>query len=156
MSDHTAQPFLQTPATETVPSFSPDGHWLAYVSDESGQYEVYVQPYPGPGGKYQISEGGGIEPVWNPNGKELFFREGDKMMAVDITTQPGFSAGKPRMLFQGNYLPTPDTFPNYDVSPDGQRFLMIKHEEQSNSLNQIVLVQNWFEELKQKVAAGGK
>lgn len=156
LTDRKAQPFLQTPFNESVPSFSPDGHWLAYISDESGRYEVYVQPYPGPGGKYQISTEGGTEPVWNPNGKELFFRSGDKMMAVEITSQPTFSVGRPKMLFEGPYLPTPITFPYYDVSPDGQRFLMIKPSEQTSPLNQIVVVQNWFEELKQKVPTGKK
>jgi len=153
-----AEPFLKTPFTESVPNFSPDGHWLAYVSDESGRKEIYVQPYPGPGGKYQIPTDDGSEPVWNPNGKELFYRSGDKMMAVEIATQPSFSAGKPKMLFQGPYAPTPLTFPNYDVSPDGQRFLMISPAEQSRSpsLTQIVVVQNWFEELKQKVPTGKK
>ena len=111
LSDRKAQPFLRTPFNEAAPRFSPDGRWLAYISDESGRYEIYVQPYPGPGGKWQISTEGGTEPVWNPNGRELFYRSGDKMMAVDIATQPGFAAGKPRMLFEGPYEPTPITNP---------------------------------------------
>jgi len=150
-----AQPFLRTPFNESVPRFSPDGRWLAYISNESGRYEIYVQPYPGPGGKWQISTEGGTEPVWNPNGRELFYRSGDKMMVVDIATQPGFAAGKPHMLFEGPYQPTPITFPNYDVSPDGQRFLMLKPSEQG-ALTQINVVLNWFEELKQKVPTGKK
>jgi Tol biopolymer transport system component/predicted Ser/Thr protein kinase len=77
MSDRKAQPFLRTPFTEGAPRFSPDGRWLAYVSDESGRFEIYVQPYPGPGGKWQISTEGGTEPMWNPNGRELFYRSGD-------------------------------------------------------------------------------
>jgi serine/threonine-protein kinase len=155
LSDHKAQPFLRTPFNESVPQFSPDGRWLAYISDESGRDEVYVQPYPGPGGKWQISTEGGTEPVWNRNGRELFYRSGDKMMAVDIATQPGFTAGKPRVLFEGQFLPTPATFPNYDVSPDGQRFLMLKPVEQAEAApTQINIVQNWFEELKQKVPTG--
>jgi hypothetical protein len=150
-----AQPFLRTPFLESAPQFSPDGRWLAYISDESGHREIYVQPYPGPGGKWQISTEGGTEPVWNPNGRELFYRSGDKMMAVDIATQPSFAAGKPRMLFEGPYAPTPATFPNYDVSPDGQRFLMLKPSEQGQAVpTQINVVLNWFEELKQKAPAG--
>jgi Tol biopolymer transport system component len=157
MSDRKAQLFLRTPFNESAPRFSPDGRWLAYVSDESGRYEVYVQPYPGPGGKWQISTEGGTEPVWNRNGRELFYRSGDKMMAVDIASQPSFTAGKPRVLFQGQYLPTPATFPNYDVSPDGQRFLMLKPSEQEQAApTQINVVLNWFEELKQKVPTGKK
>jgi Tol biopolymer transport system component len=126
-----AQPFLRTPFNESAPRFSPDGRWLAYISDESGRREIYVQPYPGPGGKWQISTEGGTEPVWNPNGRELFYRSGDKMMAVDIVTQPSFTAGKPRMLFEGPYTPAPGSVPYYDVSPDGQRFLMLKPVEQA-------------------------
>jgi serine/threonine protein kinase/Tol biopolymer transport system component len=152
-----AQPFLRTPFNEGGARFSPDGRWLAYISDESGRYEVYVQPYPGPGGKWQISTEGGTEPAWNPNGRELFYRSGNKMMAVDIATQPGFAVGKPRMLFEGQYLPTTTTPPYYDVSPDGQRFLMLKPSEQTQAgPTQINVVLNWFEELKQKVPVGKK
>jgi serine/threonine-protein kinase len=150
------QPFLRTPSSETAPRFSPDGHFITYTSDESGRYEIYVRPYPGPGGKWQISTAGGTEPVWNPKGRELFYREGNRMMAVDVTTQPAFSAGKPKMLFEGPYVPQPRTFPNYDVSPDGQRFLMLKAIEQAQAPAQINVVLNWFEELKQKVPAGKK
>jgi len=153
MSDLTAQPFLQTSATLDAPRFSPDGHWLAYISDESGRYEVYVQPYPGSGAKYQISTEGGTEPVWNPNGRELFYRNGNKMMAVNVTTQPTFSAGKPTMLFEGCLLST-QRLPNYDVSADGQRFLMLKANEQAQGRAQINAVLNWFEELKHRVPSG--
>jgi eukaryotic-like serine/threonine-protein kinase len=152
MKDRKPQPLLRTPLNESAPSFSPDGHWLAYNSDESGRYEVYVQPYPGPGGRYEISTEGGTEPVWNRNGHELFYRNGDKMMGVEVTTQPSFSAGNPKMLFEGPYLLTPLTAPNYDVSPDGQRFLMLKPTDQEQAgPTHINVVLNWFEELKQKV-----
>jgi serine/threonine protein kinase/Tol biopolymer transport system component len=152
-----ALPFLRTPFNESAPHFSPDGRWLAYVSDESGRWEVYVQPYPGPGGKWQISTEGGTEPLWNPRGRELFYRSGDKMMAVDITTQLGFAAGKPRMLFEEQYLLSPLTALNYDVSSDGERFLMLKPSEQAQAApTQINVVLNWFEELKQKVPTGTK
>ena len=151
-----SQLFLRTPFDESGPRFSPDGHWLTYVSNESGRYEVYVQPYPGPGGKWQISTEGGTEPVWNPNGRELFYRSGDKMMAVEISTQPSFTVDKPRMLFEGKYEAPPFPIANFDVSPDGQRFLMIKPIEQSAALTQINVVLNFSEELKQKVPTGKK
>jgi len=152
-----AQPFIRTPATESAPRFSPNGRWLAYVSNESGRFEIYVQPYPGPGEKWQISTEGGTEPMWNPNGRELFFRSGDKMLAADVTTQPSFSAGKPRMLFEGPFEPAPTTFPNYDVSADGQRFLMLQLVEQAEAApTQINVVLNWFEELKRRVPSGTK
>jgi Tol biopolymer transport system component len=156
MSDRKAQPFLRTQFDEAVPQFSPDGRWLAYISNETGRHEVYVQPYPGPGGKWQISTEGGTEPAWNRNGRELFYRSGDKMMAVDITTQPGFAAGTPRMLFEGKYAPAPFPTTNFDVSPDGQRFLMVKPGEQEAATTQINVVLNWFEELKRRVPAGTK
>jgi eukaryotic-like serine/threonine-protein kinase len=151
LGDGHAEPFLRTPSYESAPSFSPDGRWLVYVSDESGRFEVYVQPYPGPGGVYQISTDGGTEPLWNPRGKELFYRSGYKMMSVDVSTEPAFSAGKPKVLFEGSYLSTLGTLPFYDVSPDGQRFLMLEPMEQTAALTQIVVVQNWFEELKRLV-----
>jgi Tol biopolymer transport system component len=157
MGDRKALPFLRTRFNETSPRFSPDGRWLAYISDESGRYEVYVQPYPGPGGKWQISTEGGMEPIWNRNGRELFYRNGDKMMGVEIDTQPNFTAGKPRMLFEGPYELPPIPIANYDVSPDGQRFLMLKPSESVGTApTQINVVLNWFEELKQKVPVGKK
>ncbi len=149
--DRKIAPFEQPPPKyETAPRFSPDGHWIAYASPESGRTEIYVRPFPGPGGKWQVSTEGGTEPIWNPKGHELFYRGGKKLMAVEYEAQPSFSPGKPKELFEGPYVPTPRSFPDYDVSPDGQRFLMLKPaEEQATS--QIIVVQNWVEELKQKV-----
>jgi Tol biopolymer transport system component len=155
LSDRKSQVFLQTPFSEGAPIFSPDGRWLAYGSDESGRPEIYVQPYPGPGGKWQISTEGGTEPAWSRNGRELFYRQGNKMMAVDILAQQGISAGKPKLIFEEQYaFSTTPTARNYDVSPDGQRFLMVKTIDQEQPAAQINIVQNWFEELKQKVPTG--
>ena len=148
LADHQTQPFLQTPATQSAARFSPDGRWLAYTSFESGRAEIYVQPFPGPGGKWQISTEGGTEPVWNPNGRELFYRQGERMMAVDIVTQPAFSAGRPKLLFEGPYLLSAGNLPAYDVSRDGQRFLMVEESRQEQPPTQINVVLNWFEELK--------
>jgi serine/threonine-protein kinase len=158
LSDHKTEPFLRTPFNEGGPVFSPDGHWIAYISDESGRPEIYLQPYPGPGGKWQISTDGGNEPAWNRNGRELFYRSGNKMMAVDVTTQPTFSPGKPKVLFEGQYVAVQPglTGTAYDVSPDGQRFLMVKESEASISATQINVVLNWFEELKRRAPVGTK
>jgi serine/threonine-protein kinase len=157
LSDRKVQPFLRTPFNEADPRFSPDGRWIAYMSDESGRSEIYVQPYPGPGGKWQISTDGGTEPVWNRNGRELFYRNENKMMAVEITTQPNFALGNPRVVFEGPYVLATVPISNYDISPDGRRFLMVKPTEQALAApTQINVVLNWFEELKQKVPNGKK
>ena len=152
VADRTKQPFLVTKATEGAARFSPDGRWIAYVSDEAGKPEVYVQPFPASGGKWQVSTEGGTEPVWNRNGRELFYRNGDRMMAVDVAMQPTFSSGRPRMLFDGKYASSlfPLTGVAYDVSPDGQRFLMIE-ETGTTTPQQINIVLNWTEELKRRV-----
>jgi eukaryotic-like serine/threonine-protein kinase len=124
------------------------------VSDESGRREVYVRPFPG-GGKTQISTEGGVEPVWARNGRELFYRIGDKMMATAIETKPVFAAAKPKLLFEGHYETSMYAFePNYDVSPDGQRFLMIKASEQESAPTQLNVVLNWSEELRRLAPAG--
>ena len=157
LGDRKAQPFLRTPFNEAAPRFSPDGRWLAYMSDESGRYEIYVQPYPGPGGKWQISTEGGTEPVWNPNGRELFYRSGDKMMAVDIATQPGFRCGQAPDALRGAVPAGSGPDRQLRCLPDGQRFLMLKASEQAAAApTQINVVLNWFEELKQKVPTGKK
>ena len=128
MSDQVEFPFLVTPAMEGGPRFSPDGNWLAYMSTESGRGEIYVQQLGGARRKRQISTDGGVQPIWNPEGGELFYRNGNRMMAAPITTGKNFSVGQPRMLFDRQYWLTPVqlTNPGYDVSPDGQRFLMLK------------------------------
>ena len=92
------QSFLQTKFNEMQARFSPDDRWIAYMSEESGRYEVYVQPFPGPGGKWQISTNGGTTPVWAQNGRELFYMSSGKLMSVGVTTQPTFSASTPRIV----------------------------------------------------------
>jgi len=145
------QPFLQTQFYESAAMFSPDGNWLAYVSNESGRQEVYVQPFPGPGGKRQMSTEGGNQPVWARNGQELFYRNASQMIAVDITTEPTFSAGTPKLLFGGTFQVSAAARANYDVTPDGQRFVMVQEGGADSEVSQINVVLNWFEELKQRV-----
>ncbi len=147
-----ASPFVATAFNEGSPLFSPDGRWLAYVSDESGRDEIYVQPYPGPGVKWPISTEGGTEPRWSADGHELFYRLGDKMMVVEVQSEPAFSSGRPQLVFEVPYLTDQFSTSNYDISPDGQRFLMIKAvEEEGGQQDQINVVLNWFEELKRLV-----
>jgi eukaryotic-like serine/threonine-protein kinase len=139
-------PFLTTSFDESSPAFSPDGQFLAYVSDETGRQEVYVQPYPGPGGRWLISTAGGDDPVWSPNGRELFYRHGDAVMAVAVRTTPMFSVGAQRE-FLGSRYETLSAARNYDVSPDGQHFVMVQTEEPP-SVPQFHLVLNWFGEFQ--------
>ncbi|MDA2924703.1 hypothetical protein MYX65_08625, partial [Acidobacteria bacterium AH-259-L09] len=145
-------PFLATQFNESQAMFSPDGRWIAFTSDRSGQDEIYLKAYPGPGGLVPISTDGGTQPVWARNGKELFYRNADKMMVVSIQTEPTFKAETPKLLFEGEYsYSVPSYTSNYDVTPDGQRFLMIK---ESQEVSQLTIVLNWFEELKRLVPTG--
>ena len=153
LQDRKAETIIGTPASDVAPRFSPDRRWLAYVSDESGRPEVYVQSFPGPGGRWLISSDGGTEPVWNRNGRELFYRIGRRFMAVPIDPAQNFSAGNPTVLFEGDYVASnfPLTSPGYDVSPDGQRFLVVKEIEPAATATEINVVVNWTEELKRRV-----
>jgi hypothetical protein len=141
-------PLLQSPFRERHGVISSDGRLFAYTSDESGTFEIYVRPFPGPGGKWQISNEGGTQPVWAHSGREVFYRNGEKMMAVAVETEPAFRAGKPRVLFEGEFHRPDLSFPQYDVAADDQKFVMIQELE---SRTQIHVVQNWFEELKERV-----
>jgi eukaryotic-like serine/threonine-protein kinase len=149
--DRKPQPLLQTPFDEWQPRFSPDGRWLAYASNESGSAEVYVQPFPSLGAKWKISTDGGIEPLWAPTGRELFYRNGDKMMAVSLETRPAFAVSKSRLVFEAPYAHISSDIPNYDVAPDGQQFLMVQENRQKATVTKLNVVLNWFEELKQHV-----
>jgi Tol biopolymer transport system component len=143
----TPRAVVRTPFVEQFPRLSPDGRWLAYTSNESGRVEVLVQSFPGPSGKTQISTGGGIEPVWSRDGRELFYLNGDAMMAVDIRTSPAFGAGTPRVLYQGRFAASPNGVAAYDVSADGKRFLRIQAMHPDPPTHEIRVTLNWFEEL---------
>jgi hypothetical protein len=145
-------PLLETKFSVELSRFSPDGRWVAYRVNQSGRFQVYVQPYPGPSPRWQISTDGGDEPRWSRNGRELFFRNGDKMMAVDVQTKPNFQAGRPRTLFEGQYFSSGD---DYDVAPDG-RFLMIKPDPAESGPAHVKVVLNWFEEVNGRVPGRGR
>jgi serine/threonine-protein kinase len=157
IADRKTHAVIQTAAHEASPEFSPDGHWLAYVSNQSGRSEVYVQPYPGPGERHQISTSGGDQPAWGGKGGELFYVQtgasGTRtLMSVSIRTAPTFLPGTPEALFDSGDLASP-WGRSYDVAPDGRRFLLARNKELPTSLPpaQMVFVQNWFDELKRLV-----
>jgi len=140
----TAQPFLANQFDNHSPSLSPDGHWVASVSNESGRLEVYVRPFPGSGGRWQVSLDGGSEPVWAANGRELFYRNGTKMMVAAIALHPTFTVGARRELFEGNYVNDP-VYRSYDVTRDGQAFVMVRSPKPSAD---FIVVLNWFDQLR--------
>jgi hypothetical protein len=145
LRDGAATPFLSTPRDERAAMFSPDGRWIVYAAKETGREEqIYVQPYPGPGGREVISRGGGIEPIWSPTGREIFFRsvDGTEVMTVDVRTEPSFWAGTPRVLFAGQFADLGGSYwANYDVSPNGQSFLMLESDRPTTPRLNVVL--NW-------------
>jgi Tol biopolymer transport system component len=147
LQDRKVTPFLHGEFDEASGEFSPDGHWVAYTSNESSRYEVYVQPFPGPGGKWQVSTNGGTAPVWRRDGKELFYIAPDrKLMAVPVKTGSVFEPETAVPLFEVHLRNDPSR--HYDASADGQRFLvnMPLGEETSPP---ITLVQNWTVLLRQ-------
>ena len=129
--------------------FSPDGRFLAYVSDESGRSEVYVRSYPEGDQKWSVSADGGQEPVWSRDGHELFYRKDYKMLVVPVETGSTFRAERPHLLFEAPYYTDTSGHPAYDISVDGQRFLMIQDTEDERT--QLNVVFNWFQELKRLV-----
>jgi len=133
---------------EATPEISPDGNWLAYTSDESGQEEIYVRPFPDiDAGRWQVSTNGGAYPLWARDGQELFYRDGNAVMAVSIETDSSFTAGNPEIVFEGEYAEVQGGRA-YDVSPDGERFLMLKPVDDVAAMRRVIIVENWFEELR--------
>ncbi|MEP7326987.1 MAG: protein kinase [Gemmatimonadota bacterium] len=133
---------------EIMPSLSPDRRWLAYASDESGATEVYVRPFPGPSARYLVSAGGGSEPRWAPDGRRLFYRSGRRMLVAQVSTVPAFSVSGRDVLFEGSYS-TGASHQNYDITPDGQGFLMLQRDADAD----VVVVLNWLTELRARIRA---
>jgi eukaryotic-like serine/threonine-protein kinase len=156
--DHARKTLLQQASVERSPKISPDGRWMAYTSNESGREEIYVRPFPEVDkGRWQISTSGGGGPLWSPDGRELFYLNGDAVMSVSIKTELSFDiVGTPQVLFRGTFVgPDLGEGTPWALSPDGKRFLMIKPPAITPSaeegLRKINIVLNWFEELKQRV-----
>ena len=144
-------PFLRTPFRESAAKFSPDSRFVAYVSNESGRGEVYVQPFPEGGRRLTVSSNGGRQPRWRRDGKELFYLEGATLVAVSVSTSPSFSVGSATRLFKtiGTRAGRWGPYPQYDVSPDGQRFILAEPVgEGATSEPSIRVVQNWFAEFR--------
>jgi len=143
--DGTIDTLVQERHNERSPSVSPNGNWFAYVSDETGRDEIYVQPYPTTGQRWRVSSDGGAESRWAPDGSAIYFRSGDALMEAAVEYTSGFSSGQPRVLFRGPY--TLDLFgnPGFDVAPDG-RFLMVRGETAGPTTLKVVV--NWFDELE--------
>jgi len=138
------RPLVQTRYSEGNPSFSPDGRWIAYTSNESDQ--VYVSPYPNVrDGRTQVSIDGGYTPMWSTDGDAIYYRHGSEMMMVPVATEPTFEPGRPQVLFDAPYAYAEDGSRQYDLSPDGNHFLMIK--EIPNETVKLVYVENWTSRL---------
>ena len=145
------RPFLASRFNERGATFSPDGRWLAYAADPTGRDEVYVRPYPGPGPQVPVSTDGGVEPTWSRSGHEIFYRQGDRMMAVSFGSGPTASLGRPRILFEQPYEASDLGVANYDVAPD-ERFVVVRSTNTVRD-NMLTVVLNWQEDLKRLVPA---
>lgn len=142
--ERTLRPLLATPFLEDDARLSSDGRWMAYHSNESGRFEIYVARYPGPGGRARVSTSGGSNPVWSPKGLELFFRSGNKLMAAAIETTPEPRAGVPRALFDG-------PFESFDIAPDNQHFVLVRPAYPDLPHRPLVVVLGWLNDLERRV-----
>jgi serine/threonine-protein kinase len=159
-----AEPYQTTDFGEFNPSFSPDGRWIAYDSTESGRLEIYVRAFPAGGGKWQVSDGGGALARWSADGRELFYRTDDGIMAVEVDGRgTTFEVGTPSPLFTGSFLGGINgiavggfIFPDYTVSGDGERFVMFAGQDETSRPTSVRMVTNWFDELRRLTAAGSR
>jgi eukaryotic-like serine/threonine-protein kinase len=152
------KPFVNTPFVEVKPAFSPDGRWLTYQSDESGNFEVYVRPFPGPGGKWQISTGGGRLPKWSRNGKDLFYLTNENRIMVANYTASGesFHLGKPQLWSPSQITRSHSNAYNFDPHPDGQRLAVLKAPTtgEAPKVDKVSFIFNFFDELRRRVPTG--
>jgi Tol biopolymer transport system component len=152
LSDRRVTPFLQTQFNDRQAMFSPDGQWVAYTSDESGHDEVYVRPFPGPGSRTAVSVGGGSDPRWRRDGRELFYRNGDMVMSSETTVGPRLSAASPRPVARVNRIASGFGL-DYDVAADGRRIVGLIERGVPTTLPELHVVLNWFTDLNQKMSA---
>lgn len=143
-----ARPWIQMPGYRGGTRFSPDGGSIAYVfaESESGRSEVYVQPYPGPGHRRRVSSAGGEAPVWSPDGRELFYLEGQNLMSVQLRATATSTDGPPTALFDGPFAPGDATDTNYDIAPDGKTFIVVRSDVEA-AQKIIRVVPSWFQQL---------
>ncbi|HZM70440.1 MAG TPA: hypothetical protein VFB95_08745, partial [Candidatus Cryosericum sp.] len=145
--------FLETPHDEYMARFSPDSRWLAYVSNENGSHEVFVRPFPGPGGRWQISTSGGVEPRWSPTGKEIFYRDDGKLFRVPVDgSSTAFVAGRPERYLEG--MPMGGNPHTYDLAPDGRRVLALIYTESVAASRDPTLILNWAAEVERLTTPG--
>ena len=149
--DGTPRPLLDSPRGEYSPAVSPDGQWLAFASNESGQFQVYVVPYSNPSSaRWAISTRGGYGPRWSHRGDELFYIDlRSNMVSARVTTSPAFAVENSRVLFNAADFILPQTRRNYDVARDDQRFLMVQRADGAKSGTMIV-VEHWGDEIRAK------
>jgi serine/threonine-protein kinase len=154
--ERSSRALLATEFDEANGEVSLDGRWLAYQSNESGQHEIYVRPFPNVNeGRWPISAGGGTRPLWGPDGRELFYlAPSGRLTVVPVQTDPSFTAGSAEVLLAEPYY-AGAMGRTYDISPDGRRFLMIKESaEDTSAPMSMTVVLNWFEELEARVPTG--
>ena len=148
---------FETQTRELVPALSPDGQWLAYVSEETGRPEVYIQRFPDLGERWAVSTNGGLDPAWSPDGKSLYYlatgggEAPEEMVVVRIDSGPSLSVGVPEVLFKHTYLRRQLVGRQYDVAPDGDRFLMVSRPADGSGRPQVNVVLNWFQDLTERV-----
>jgi serine/threonine-protein kinase len=152
LDDRKVEPYVSSDFSEAEAAFAPDGRWVAYQADESGRAEIFVRPFPPGGGKWQISVEGGTHPRWRADGKELFFRNQNAVMSVEIdTTGQALRVATPVKLFEGLFLQAAiggNVYADYDASPDGQRFAMMRGENRLAVPDHVVVVTDFFDELR--------
>jgi eukaryotic-like serine/threonine-protein kinase len=153
LADGTITTVVASPAVEEDGQWSPDQRWIAYVGQESGRSEVFVQPFPATGERWRISTAGGHEPLWSPDGRELFYRDFKRLMVVDVQTSGRFHASAPRALFDDVFVPNPNSVTGYSISADGRRFLFPQRLQPAPAPRALDVVLNWFTDLRRVTGA---